>query len=51
MSADQGTPLAGVADMILKRLAKLPKEALDSMPRDGAVEHDHYIYGKAKRAE
>ena len=27
----------------------VPPEAWDSMPTDGASEHDHYIYGLPKR--
>jgi len=27
----------------------LPDEALDSLPSDGASEHDHYLYGPPKR--
>jgi hypothetical protein len=27
----------------------LPGEVLDSLPADGASEHDHYLYGSPKR--
>jgi hypothetical protein len=27
----------------------LPDEVLDSLPADGASEHDHYLYGSPKR--
>jgi hypothetical protein len=27
----------------------LPDDVLDRLPRDGASEHDHYLYGSPKR--
>ena len=34
---------------LLGPIAKLPKEAFDGLPTDGASQHDHYIYGTPKR--
>ena len=40
---------------IWERLAALardvPPEVFDSLPTDGASQHDHYLYGTPKRAE
>lgn len=42
--------LGGVAAMILERMGRLPAEALEGLPEDGASQHDHYIYGLPKKA-
>ena len=35
---------------VFQELTKdIPKEAWDKLPEDGALEHDHYIYGTPKR--
>jgi hypothetical protein len=39
-------PLWEIADDLLK---DVPQEVLDRLPTDGAVQHDHYIYGTPKR--
>jgi hypothetical protein len=31
------------------RIHALPAEAFESLPADGASEHDHYLYGSPKR--
>lgn len=31
------------------RLRAVPPEVFDSLPADGASEHDHYLYGTPKR--
>ena len=41
--------LGGVVATILQRMRKLPPEALEGMPEDGASQHDHYIYGTPKK--
>jgi len=52
-SSDDGKPLAqplrAVSEMILRRVQALPPEAFEGLPRDGASQHDHYIYGTPKR--
>jgi hypothetical protein len=32
-------------------VADIPPEVLEKLPRDGAVNHDHYLYGSPKREE
>ena len=44
----EGT-LQATVDMILERMRKLPPEAFEGLPADGASQHDHYIYGTPKR--
>jgi hypothetical protein len=34
---------------ILDLVDTMPPEAFDGLPKDGASEHDHYIYGTPKR--
>ena len=41
--------LQATVDMILERMRKLPPEAFEGLPADGASQHDHYIYGTPKR--
>jgi hypothetical protein len=40
-----------IADVIRERMSKVPAEILASLPKDGASQHDHYIYGLPKRSE
>ncbi len=42
-------PLRSVTEEILRRVRKLPPEALEGLPQDGAAQVDHYIYGTPKR--
>ena len=44
-SAHTGKTLLQLADDFA---TDLPDETLAQLPRDGAVEHDHYIYGTPK---
>jgi hypothetical protein len=39
-------PIWKVIDEIM---SSVPEEDLATLPRDGAAEHDHYIYGTPKR--
>lgn len=34
---------------ILELAAQVPEEMWEQMPTDGAVQHDHYLYGAPKR--
>lgn len=43
------TPLRRVSEEIVRRFRALPDEAFEGLPRDGASQHDHYIYGTPKR--
>ena len=40
-----------IADVIRERMSKIPAEIMAQMPRDGASQHDHYVYGLPKRDE
>jgi hypothetical protein len=42
-------PLQTVADIILKRMRNMPGGIMAAMPKDGATQHDHYIYGLPKK--
>ena len=36
-------------EVIAGRMAALHPDAFENQPRDGASEHDHYLYGHPKR--
>ena len=36
-------------EVITERMNTLPPEVFDRLPKDGASEHDHYLYGSPKR--
>lgn len=38
------------ADFIEELVADIPPQVLDTLPTDGAAEHDHYIYGTPKQS-
>ena len=40
-----------IGEVIRERMKKVPPEIVASMPKDGASQHDHYIYGLPKREE
>ena len=42
-------PLKTAADIVLDRMRNVPAEIMATMPKDGASQHDHYIYGWPKR--
>jgi hypothetical protein len=42
-------PPQTAADIVLSHMRKVPTEIMATMPRDGASQHDHYIYGWPKR--
>jgi len=42
-------PLKTAADIILESMRQIPSEIMATMPKDGASQHDHYIYGWPKR--
>ena len=44
-----GQPLQTAADIVLNCMRDVPPEVMAAMPRDGASQHDHYIYGWPKR--
>jgi hypothetical protein len=36
-------------DVILDNMQDIPREEFARLPKDGASEHDHYLYGHPKR--
>jgi plasmid stability protein len=50
-SAEQSAerPLQTAAEIVLARMRNVPPEIMATMPKDGASQHDHYIYGWPKR--
>jgi len=42
-------PMQTAADIVLSRMRDIPPEIMASMPKDGASQHDHYIYGWPKK--
>ena len=50
-SATVERPLQTAADIVLSHMRNVPPEIRATMPKDGASQHDHYIYGTPKRAE
>jgi putative addiction module CopG family antidote len=44
-----GSPARPIGEIIDELMSDLPDEVLDRLPVDGAVQHDHYIYGTPKR--
>jgi plasmid stability protein len=42
-------PLQTAADIVLASMRNVPAEIMATMPKDGASQHDHYIYGWPKR--
>lgn len=41
-------PLKTAPDIILDSMRTVPPEIMATMPKDGASQHDHYIYGWPK---
>lgn len=44
-------PLQTAANIVLDRMRNVPPEIMAAQPRDGASQHDHYIYGWPKKEE
>jgi hypothetical protein len=42
-------PYRHIADVILENMQDVPAEIMAHMPKDGASQHDHYIYGWPKK--
>ena len=38
-----------ISEIIRENMSKVPPEIMATMPKDGASQHDHYIYGLPKR--
>ena len=42
-------PRRHISEIILENMSRVPPEIMAQMPKGGASEHDHYIYGWPKR--
>ena len=42
-------PRRHISDVIQEIMSEVPREAFEALPRDGAAEHDHYLYGAPKK--
>jgi plasmid stability protein len=40
-----------ISEVILENMRHVPAEIMATMPKDGAAQHDHYIYGLPKREQ
>ena len=38
-----------ISEVIAEIMAEVPPEEFGKLPKDGASEHDHYLYGHPKR--
>jgi Arc/MetJ-type ribon-helix-helix transcriptional regulator len=47
--AANGTGVKPIGEIIDELMSDVPDEVLDRLPVDGAVQHDHFIYGLPKR--
>lgn len=42
-------PRKHITEVIVEMMKDVPPEVWDAMPKDGASEHDHYLYGTPKK--
>ena len=42
-------PRKHISEIIIERTRNVPREEFEKLPKDGASEHDHYLYGSPKR--
>jgi len=42
-------PRRHISEIIRENMRRVPPEIMAAMPKDGASQHDHYIYGLPKR--
>ena len=43
------SPRRHISEVIRENMSRVPPEIMATMPKDGASEHDHYIYGLPKQ--
>jgi hypothetical protein len=48
-SPSVANPRRHISEIIRENMSRVPTEIMATMPKDGASEHDHYIYGLPKR--
>ena len=44
-------PRRHISQVICEMMSDVPLEVFEGLPRDGASEHDHYLYGSPKRSQ
>ena len=44
-----GQAMRAAADIVISSMRTVPADVMATMPKDGASQHDHYIYGWPKR--
>jgi hypothetical protein len=52
LAVETSAPAGGVqsaADIVLEEMRKVPADIMASLPKDGASQHDHYLYGWPKK--
>lgn len=42
-------PRRHISEVIHEIMSDVPREVFETLPRDGAGEHDHYLYGTPKK--
>ena len=48
-TSQHNRPRRHISQIIRENMSRVPPEIMATMPKDGASEHDHYIYGLPKR--
>jgi hypothetical protein len=46
---EEDAPRQPIWSRFQEAMRHIPQEELDTLPPDGATEHDHYFYGTPKR--
>jgi hypothetical protein len=49
IASHQGRPRRHISEVIQEIMSDVPREVFETLPRDGASEHDHYLYGAPKK--
>lgn len=49
LEAGSAKPRRHISEVIRDNMRDVPPEIMATMPKDGASQHDHYIYGLPKR--
>ena len=49
LEAESGRARKHISEVIRDNMRDVPPEIMATLPKDGASQHDHYIYGLPKR--
>ncbi len=49
LETDLNQPRRHISEVIRDNMRDMPPDVLTQLPKDGASQHDHYIYGLPKR--